>query len=326
MSDSPLRSIQDQLNLRELEIFVTVCETGSISAAARREGITQSAASQMVQRLEQRMQMTLLDRSIRPLRLTADGNDVLVRARKLIDEARQFINRYEGAPGQRPLDLRIGVVETLSLPFIPRLVHALGPRLSHLSVIVGSSNEQKAAFLERRLDVMIMSDPMDDLPDIETHVIAEEPFILLVPSGYAVHDVAGLRTLAAELPMIRFGYRSAARSNIDAQLKRLRVNIQRNYEMDTPDTVAGMVAAGLGWAIITPLSLRAVWHETDSIEILRFPGAQFQRRLYLASRQHELGSLPEELASLTRSIVRNHYLPRILAKEAWLASAVLIPH
>jgi len=319
------RSLHDLLNLRELEIFVAFGETGSISAASRRNGISQSAASQLIQRLEQRMQLTLLDRSARPLRLTPDGHDVMHRAQDLLMEAKQFINRFERAEVERSISLRMGIVETLCLPFIPKLVEALGERLDRLTVMVGSSNQQREAFLERRIDVMIMSDPMDDLEELKSHLVVEEPFILIVPRGRVVQDIADLRDLAAELPMIRFGHRSAARSNIDAQLKRTKVPVLRDIEIDAPYAVIGMVAAGLGWTITTPLSVRSAWQNPEDVELLRFPGAQFRRKLYLATRQHELGSLPGELVALTKSILRDHYLSGITDKQSWLASEIKIP-
>jgi len=319
------RSLNDLLNLRELEIFVAFGETGSISAASRRNGISQSAASQLIQRLEQRMRLALLDRSARPLRLTPDGLDVLHRAETLLQEAKQFVNRFEGEVLSRSISLRMGIVETLCLPFIPKLVEVLGDRLDRLSVMVGSSNQQREAFLERRIDVMIMSDAMDDLDELKSHLIAEEPFILIVPRGRVVQDIADLRDLAAELPMIRFGHRSAARLNIDAQLKRTKVPVMRDIEIDAPHAVIGMVAAGLGWTITTPLSVRSAWQNPEDVELLRFPGAQFRRKLYLATRRHELGNLPDELVTHTKAILRENYLSGITVKQAWLASEVNIP-
>ncbi|WP_142781716.1 LysR family transcriptional regulator [Agrobacterium sp. T29] len=319
------KSLHDLLSLRELEVFVAFGETGSISAASRRSGISQSAASQLIQRLEQRMGLALLDRSARPLRLTLDGHDVMCRAENLLTEAKQFVNSFDEVGPPRSVFLRIGVVETLCLPFIPKLVEALGNRLDRLSVMVASSNKQREAFLERRIDVMIMSDAMDDLAELKSHVVAEEPFILIVPRGRVVKDIADLRSLAAELPMVRFGHQSAARVNIDAQLKRTRVPIIRDIEIDTPHVVIGMVAAGLGWTITTPLSARSAWQDPEDVELLPFPGAQFRRKLYLATRRNELGKLPEELARHTKNILREHYLSGITEKQQWLASEIKIP-
>lgn len=318
-------SMRERLNFRELEFFVSICEAGSISAASRRAGISQSAATQLLQRLEQRMKVTLFDRSKRPLRLTRDGNDVLNLARPLLIDAQRFAAHFEGPASERQFDLRLGVVESLSLPFIPHLVAALDRRLGQLSVMVGSTNQQRAAFLDRRLDVMIMSDPHDDLAEVESHLVAEEPFVLLVPKGRQVLDTAGLRELAGDLPLIRFGYRSTARSKVDAQLKRMRVNVRRSHEMDTPDLVIGMVAAGLGWTLTTPLSLHGARQNMQDLDVVRFPGPQFVRRIYLASRVHELGHLSNTLATISRGIMREFYIPKIFAREPWLKESLIVP-
>ena len=69
------------LNLRSLNIFVQVAESGSISQSARRMGLTQSAVSQTIANLEQCIGVQLFDRDIRPMALTRSGTILLDKAR-----------------------------------------------------------------------------------------------------------------------------------------------------------------------------------------------------------------------------------------------------
>ncbi|MBA5102295.1 LysR family transcriptional regulator, partial [Pseudomonas aeruginosa] len=57
----------------ELEVFARVVESGGFSAAARRCGMTPSAVSKLITRLEQRLGTRLLNRSTRQLQLTPEG-------------------------------------------------------------------------------------------------------------------------------------------------------------------------------------------------------------------------------------------------------------
>ena len=326
-ADAPaaFKSLADQLNIRELEVFVSVCELGSISAASRREGITQSATSQMLQRCETRLNMVLVDRATRPLRLTADGQEMFRRAKKLLSEVRQFVALRDFSSTSEPIHLRVGLVETLALPFVPELARVLGSRLRQLSVRIGSTDEQRSRFIERELDVIIMSDPLEDLENVETYLLLEEPFVLLLPKGHSVHDLDDLRQISEELPMIGFGYKSAARTNIDAQLRRLKISVRRTFEIDLPDAVIGMVSAGLGWAIITPLTLLRAIRDAGEFTIAPFPGPAFNRRLYLAAREAELGPLPGILADMSRQIIRDAYMPKIEIEVPWVRAAIKVP-
>ncbi|HQY30657.1 MAG TPA: LysR substrate-binding domain-containing protein [Thermomicrobiales bacterium] len=80
-----------QFTLRQLELFIAACEMESISAAAGREHIAQSALSAAIRNLEDSLGVTLLVRNhavgVSP---TASGRELLVRARLLIAEAREI--------------------------------------------------------------------------------------------------------------------------------------------------------------------------------------------------------------------------------------------
>ena len=73
--------------LPEMVTFVRVAELGSFSAAADLLGITPSAASRQVKRLEQEIGVQLLLRTTRQLRLTEPGAEAFARCRELVAAA-----------------------------------------------------------------------------------------------------------------------------------------------------------------------------------------------------------------------------------------------
>lgn len=318
----PDKSIADRINLRELEVFIAVCECSSVSAAGRREGLTQSAVSQMLRRLETRVGKVLIDRSTRPLRITADGNNFLRSARELLQTAQGVVSLFDGRM-DHSISLRIGLVESLTVPFVPKLISAMGGKFAKFSVTAGTTIAQRDAFLDRRIDMAIISDSMEDVPGVEAFPIADEPFILLIPKGVPpVTTIEAMKQMCVTLPLVRFGARSTAGNVIEAQLRRMRVPIKDTFELDAPDSVIGMVAAGYGWAIINPLSLVRSWSYIDSVQMLKFPGPSFSRRLYLIARQLEFGALPERLAAKARSIVRTEYIKGIHERAEWMRGSL----
>ena len=88
---------------RDLEVFCAVADSGSFSAAGRSLGLTPSAVSRTLDRIEARLGARLLLRSTRALTLTAEGQSYLTAARRILadlDEAEQAI-ADQGAPRGR---------------------------------------------------------------------------------------------------------------------------------------------------------------------------------------------------------------------------------
>jgi len=86
--------------MNELVAFVRVAEAGSFSAAARQHGLTPSAVSRQVARLEKVLGVALLQRTTRQLRLTEAGLDVLERGREMLAAAQATVRVAEGHVGQ----------------------------------------------------------------------------------------------------------------------------------------------------------------------------------------------------------------------------------
>lgn len=82
--------------MQELVAFVRVAEAGSFSAAARAQGVTPSAISRQVARLEKALGLALLQRTTRQLRLTDAGLAVLEHGRAMVAAARATLEVAEG--------------------------------------------------------------------------------------------------------------------------------------------------------------------------------------------------------------------------------------
>ena len=94
----------------DLRVFVRVMDRGNFSLAASDLGLTPSAVSKLISRLEDRLGVRLLERSTRRLALTPEGETFLARARRIvadIEEAEAEVARVRGAPrGRLRINLR----------------------------------------------------------------------------------------------------------------------------------------------------------------------------------------------------------------------------
>ena len=112
------------MNLRQLETFYWVAKLGSFSAAADRLNATQSTVSMRIQDLERDFGHILFDRGRRGARITAMGRELMRYAEEVLRLSAEMRERLAGSETM-PGVLRIGVVEMISVTWLPRLVKAI---------------------------------------------------------------------------------------------------------------------------------------------------------------------------------------------------------
>lgn len=86
------------LKTRDLAVFDAVVSTGSVQGAARAMGLTQSAVSRVIQRLEDALGCTLLDRAQRPIGLTRDGERAVAHARAVLSAVETMETAFRDSP------------------------------------------------------------------------------------------------------------------------------------------------------------------------------------------------------------------------------------
>jgi DNA-binding transcriptional LysR family regulator len=288
-------------DLRSLEIFLAVCEAGSMAAAARELGITQPAVSLAVAELERKTATNLFDRTVRPLALTLAGGLMRQRASTLVADARQIAPILrETKHGRVPL-IRVGLVDSLSRALTAPLSHYLASRADQISILSGLTAAHASELLTRRLDLFLGVDDLEELPGLERWELLREPYVLLMASRHGtVHSVGDLKALARKVPLIRFSARSRTGQEIERHLRRLGIDAPRSIEFDSPYAVAAMVADGLGFAISTPLCITEAKLSRRGLVVSRLPGPQINRKLTMVARYRELGHIPRDLAEVAR--------------------------
>lgn len=315
-----------EFDLHGLRVFLAVAETGSMTTAAGRRGLTQSAVSQLIRQLEEYMGAVLIDRSQRPVSLTATGRVLQRRARAIIGDVEALEVAVRHAGSSKVQELSIGVVDSFASTVGPALIKSLlKTTATHLSFRSGLAHDQAEGLLSRNLDFIITSDPLDDVDGLERHVILTEPFLLLMPQNLdAASESPDLKFLAAAHPMIRFSARSQIGAQIERHLRRLGVRAARLLEVDATDTLVAMVSAGLGWAIATPFCLLQARGNMRGVRTLPFPAAGFNRQLHLIARAGEHGELPQRIVDLSCEIVRRECMPEIRRLAPWLRHEIIV--
>jgi DNA-binding transcriptional LysR family regulator len=202
------------MEIRELRTFMTVAEEGSLSAAARRLHLSQSALSQTIQSLERQLGVQLLIRSSTGVVTTEAGANLLQQGRGLLAEYDRVIAAVAGGDADRPGVLRVGVPLELPPALLPGVlteVAAVHP-LTRVEVSHASTAVQLAELEQGQLDAALAREcPADERFD--AMLVVEEPLGVVLaaataqrlaePGGTQLRRLAGLNWLGfprAEAP------------------------------------------------------------------------------------------------------------------------------
>ena len=283
--------------LRAIEVFVAVTETRHVTRAAEALGLTQSAASQHLKNLESALGTTLIDRGLRPIQLTKAGIALHRRAVAILGEVEQLrvdVRRANLAP--LPL-LRVALLASIATTLAPALAavarHAY--RIPEISLFAGLSSDHQNLLRSRRADLAVTSDAFFDIEGLTRHPVLAEQYLLIAPRDYG-GPVDDLAALATRLPLVRFSRETAVGLRTDQHLRRARLELPRSIEGDRASVVMAPVAAGIGFAILTPTLLIDGLAEGMAIAIHKLPLPGFAREITLVARERELGDLPAAFA------------------------------
>jgi DNA-binding transcriptional LysR family regulator len=248
------------LELRHLIALKAVAEEGSFGRAARRLGYTQSAISQQIAALERIVGLRLVDRpgGPRPVSLT-DAGRLLLRhadgiAARLQAAQADLAALSEGGAGS----LRVGTYQSVGARVLPTLLREFAAAWPQVEVaLVESSDDGELMRLVERgeLDLSFVVLPLDPGP-FEAAELMRDPYVLLVPAGspLARRDKAPTLREIAELPLI--GYRTCRTTHrVEERLRLSGTQPRVVFRSDDNGTVQGLVAAGVGCALVPRLTV-----------------------------------------------------------------------
>ncbi|EJE51292.1 transcriptional regulator [Acidovorax sp. CF316] len=144
----------DKLDWNQLRAFLETAETGSLSAAARKLGLTQPTLSRQVAAIEQRMGVTLFERVGKAMALTPTGMDLLEHARAMGAAAQALGVAASGRSQEVGGVVSVSATDAVAFYLLPPLVRQLREKEPGIAVEVISSNAL-SDLLRREADIAI---------------------------------------------------------------------------------------------------------------------------------------------------------------------------
>jgi DNA-binding transcriptional LysR family regulator len=289
-----------------LAALVAVAEAGSITRAAARLGYTAPALSQQLAKLEREAGAALLVRHHRGARLTAAGELLATRARRVLDEmeqARHELARLAGLSGGR---LRVGTFTTVGIHLLPPVLSAF--RRAHPDVeLAVAEYEPPAGVLavaagDVDLALTHAYEPGEPAPlpaGVVLDPLLVEELVLVTAPGHALAGGSG-RLPVAELagqPLISSAPSHPSRKGVEGALAQAGASPAVVCESPGYALVCALVSAGLGVAVV-PEMVAAM--AATPLGVRQLESAAFRRTISVAHRGEESGPAAESLRALLR--------------------------
>jgi len=281
------------LDLDQLAGFAAVARHGSITAAARELGLSQPALTRQIQRLQRQLEIALLAREGRSIRVTAAGQRFLIWSEGTLERYRTMCDELAGVSGAVGGTLKVAASTSPGEFLVPGLVSgftAVFP-LVRPEVVIRDSAGVIALLRAQEADVGFvgMRVPGNDL---RYQAIGEDEILLAVPADhpFAARTEVDLDELDGEAFLER-EVGSGTRSTFEAAL--------RDRGLSTPgyrvamvlgntEAVVSAVQDGYGLGLVSSLAIRA--RTPGRLVTVRLRGLSLRRSLYMV--QYAARDLP----------------------------------
>jgi DNA-binding transcriptional LysR family regulator len=242
-----------------LKLFKDIAAAGSVSRGAALNRLSQSAASQHLQDLEEDLGVTLLDRSTRPLGLTAAGKRYLELCRDVLRRHDQFQSELAELKGTMEGVVRVASIYSVGLSEVSHLEREFYRQYPNTTVEIEYLRPEKVyeSVLTDRVDFGLVSYPeasrqIEVIPWREEQmVVALSPYHPLAQREEIVpFDLDGVDFVAfdEDLPI---------RHNIDRFFREYRVTVNIALHFDNLQMIKEAVAHGAGVSILPVRTMEA---------------------------------------------------------------------
>lgn len=267
--------------IQELRTFIAVARNGTFASAGDQIGLTQSAVSSQIKRLEEILGYKLFDRTGRSATLNESGCMALARAEEIVT----LFSRLCDSPGDESATgiLSIGAISSLQSTLLARALVPLRSKFPkmRIRIVPGISMHLMDQMDTGQIDAaVIIRPPFGVLPEMAWQTLMFEPFVLLVHASMAEKS---WRELIEEHPFIRYERTSFGGRMVDRFLRSENVRVNDLFELDEIQGIVRMVGQNLGVALV-PLS-ESILPLPESIRVVSLGEYGFKREIGFVRRR-----------------------------------------
>jgi len=275
------------MQLESLKVFCDVARYRSFSQAALANSVSQSAASQAVSQIERRMKAQLIDRSTRPLQLTALGQVYYEGCKELLTRYLDLEAQILTGQARLATHVEVAAIYSVGLGDMGKYVEQFRTEQPGCHVHIEYLHPDRVIekVLDGTVDFGLVSFPrptreLDALP------WRDEEMVLVCAPG---HPLAQLRTIRPGLiegqPYIAFDRDLRIRRQVDRFLRECEVNVEIVLEYDNIEQIKKAIEIDAGVALLPEPTLRREVRDGTLVAV-PLAGGRFVRPLGIIQRRH----------------------------------------
>jgi len=264
------------MDVPALQALVAVAETGSFSRASEQLFITQPAISKRIAALEAELDVVLIDRLGRKTRLTEAGENLLVSARRILDDiasSREAVRALSHDIGGR---LRLATSHHIGIHRLPPILKAYTQTCPDVDLDLMFMDSEHACELvsDGAIELAIVTLPEHPAENLHTQLIWKDALCIVCANDHPLKALKNVspKQLTAH-PAVLPAQGTVTRGIVLNAIANHDVSINTSLETNYLETIKMMVSVGLGWSAL-PRSM-----VDDSITALPTRNIKMQRIL-----------------------------------------------
>jgi len=283
------------LDNQNLKAFITVAEVGSFSEAADRLYLTQSAISKRIALLEQQIGKRLFDRIARQVSLTEAGNELLPRARRILQEYENALQAINDLSGEASGTLRLAISHHLGLHRLPPILKQFAQQYPNVTLDIEFMDSEKAyeQVLHGDSEVAVITLALEAHHNINSKVIWNDPLRFICAQDHPLAQIKQpeLKDLA-DYPIILPGINTYTGQIIQNLFQKEGIPLKAPMSTNYLETISTMVEIGLGWSVLPETLVR-------DLHVMPFEQISIERELgYIHHTKRSLSNAAVAFLSL----------------------------
>jgi len=257
--------------LNQLQIFLKVTETQSITKAAEELHLTQPAVSIQLKNLQDQFDIPLTEVVGRQLYITDFGKEIATAAEKILNEVYAINYKTQAYKGQLSGRLKISIVSTAKY-IMPYFLGGFLKKNSEVELHLDVTNKSKVieSLENNEVDFSLVSVLPDKL-NIEKIDLIQNKLFLIGNTSKKFNKKEYGKEIFNELPLIYRENGSGTRLVMERFIERNRLPVKKKMELATNEAVKQAVIAGLGYSIMPLIGIKNEL-ENKSLQIIPVKG------------------------------------------------------
>ena len=260
------------LKLKDLRYLVAVADTRHFGRAAERSFVSQPTLSAQLKKLEEYLGVQLIERAPKRVQLTAAGEEIVERARRILDSSDEIVELARSHRDPLAGRLRLALLPTIGPYLLPNVAARLRKQLPRLELML--YEYQTDPMLEKlhsgEIDVGILALPVP-MDGLDSQVLYREPFTVAMPSN---HRLSGKSSIKVEdlshetLLLLEDGH--CLRDQALEVCASTVVHEKQDFRATSLETLRQMVASGVGITLLPELAGRGAYGNARGVTIKPF--------------------------------------------------------